>query len=42
LGIGDVSVAAMVENEAALRLYERRGFVPREVVLYRFGGTAEP
>jgi ribosomal protein S18 acetylase RimI-like enzyme len=37
LGIGDVVVAAMVENEDALRLYERRGFVRREVVLYRFG-----
>jgi ribosomal protein S18 acetylase RimI-like enzyme len=38
LGIRDVAVAAMVENEAALRLYERRGFVRREVVLYRFAG----
>ena len=37
LGIVDVVVAAMVENEDALRLYERRGFVPREIVLYRFG-----
>jgi ribosomal protein S18 acetylase RimI-like enzyme len=42
LGIGDVSVAAMVENEAALRLYRSRGFVPREVVLYRFGVTEQP
>lgn len=42
LGIADVSVAAMVENEAALRLYRSRGFVPREVVLYRFGSTDEP
>jgi ribosomal protein S18 acetylase RimI-like enzyme len=38
LGIRDVAVAAMVENEAALRLYERRGFVRREVILYRFAG----
>lgn len=37
MGIVDVAVAAMVENEAALRLYASRGFVPREVVLYRFG-----
>lgn len=41
LGIRDVSVAAMVENAAALRLYQRRGFVPREIVLYRFGDTEE-
>ena len=37
LGIRDVAVAAMTENEAALRFYERRGFVRREVVLYRIG-----
>lgn len=37
LGIHDVAIAAMVENEAALRLYERRGFVRREIYLYRFG-----
>jgi ribosomal protein S18 acetylase RimI-like enzyme len=42
LGIHDLSVSAMVENEAALRLYESRGFVRREVVLYRFGTTAQP
>ena len=39
LGIRDVAIAAMVENEAALRLYERRGFSRREVLLYRLGGT---
>ena len=38
LGIHDVAVAAMVENEAALAFYRRRGFVPREVVLWRFRG----
>jgi ribosomal protein S18 acetylase RimI-like enzyme len=41
LGIRDVSVAAMAENAAALRLYQRRGFIPREIVLYRFGDTDE-
>jgi ribosomal protein S18 acetylase RimI-like enzyme len=42
LGIRDVAIAAMVENAAALRLYQSRGFVPREVVLYRFGDTEQP
>lgn len=37
MGIRDVAVSAMIENEAALRLYRRRGFVPREIVHYRFG-----
>ena|SRR5215469_13973550 len=37
LGIGDLQVAVMVGNAAAQRLYERRGFRPGEVVLYRFG-----
>jgi ribosomal protein S18 acetylase RimI-like enzyme len=37
LGIVDVTVAAMVENDAALRFYQRRGFVPRELYLCRFG-----
>lgn len=41
-GIHDVAVSAMVENKAALRLYESRGFMPREVVLYRFGATEQP
>ncbi len=36
MGIHDVSVAAMVENDAALAFYRRRGFAPREVVLWRF------
>ncbi len=41
LGVTAVSIAAMVENAGALRLYERRGFVPREVVLWRFApGTS--
>jgi ribosomal protein S18 acetylase RimI-like enzyme len=36
LGIQDVAISAMVENDAALRLYQRRGFVPREIILWRF------
>jgi ribosomal protein S18 acetylase RimI-like enzyme len=36
LGIHDVTISAMVENESALRLYQRRGFVPRELMLWRF------
>jgi ribosomal protein S18 acetylase RimI-like enzyme len=35
--IKDLKVAVMVANEAARRLYERRGLRPAEVVLYRFG-----
>ena len=42
LDIHNVAIAAMVENEAALRLYRSRGFVPREVVLYRLRATEEP
>jgi len=36
MDIIDVAVSAMVENEEALRLYRTRGFVPREVFLFRF------
>src|SRR3954447_8253804 len=36
LGIQDVAISAMVENEAAIRLYQRRGFLPREFILWRF------
>ena len=36
LGINDVTISAMVENESALRLYQRRGFTPRELILWRF------
>lgn len=38
-GIHDVAVSAMVENDDALRLYQSRGFVPREIVLMRFGAA---
>ena len=37
MDIVDIAIAAMVENEAALRLYASRGFIAREVVMYRFG-----
>jgi ribosomal protein S18 acetylase RimI-like enzyme len=33
--IHDLRVAVMVGNEEAQRLYERRGLIPAEVVLYR-------
>jgi ribosomal protein S18 acetylase RimI-like enzyme len=34
-GIGSLVVAVMADNAAAIRLYERRGLVPGELVLYR-------
>jgi hypothetical protein len=37
IGNVDLAVAAMVENESARALYERRGFLAREIVLNRFG-----
>jgi ribosomal protein S18 acetylase RimI-like enzyme len=38
-GIRDLSVAVMVGNSGAQRLYERRGLQPAEIVLYRFGSV---
>jgi ribosomal protein S18 acetylase RimI-like enzyme len=38
-GIHDLRVAVMVGNEEAQRLYERRGLVPAEVVLYRLAAN---
>jgi ribosomal protein S18 acetylase RimI-like enzyme len=38
--IRDLRAAVMVGNDEAQRLYERRGFVPAEVVLYRLGPPA--
>jgi hypothetical protein len=35
--IHDLKVALMTTNADALRLYERRGLRPAELVLYRFG-----
>jgi GNAT superfamily N-acetyltransferase len=36
-GVADLQVAVMAGNAGALRLYQRRGLVPAEVVLFRFG-----
>jgi ribosomal protein S18 acetylase RimI-like enzyme len=36
-GIDALTVAVMVGNSHAQRLYERRGLQPAEIVLYRFG-----
>jgi ribosomal protein S18 acetylase RimI-like enzyme len=37
-GIRDVIVGALAANDAALRLYERRGFRPTWLYLSRFEG----
>ena len=37
-GIGDVIIGALAGNEAALRLYERRGFRPTWLYMSRFDG----
>jgi hypothetical protein len=36
-----MSVAVMIGNSGAQRLYERRGLQPAEIVLYRFGPDVE-
>jgi ribosomal protein S18 acetylase RimI-like enzyme len=42
-GVTGLEVAVMEGNDAALRLYERRGLRPGERILYRFGdGAAAP
>jgi ribosomal protein S18 acetylase RimI-like enzyme len=38
MGVGDAIVGALAGNEAALRLYRRRGFRPTWLYLSRFGG----
>jgi ribosomal protein S18 acetylase RimI-like enzyme len=38
LGIGDIILGALAGNEAALRLYRRRGFRPTWLYLSRFEG----
>ena len=40
-GVADLQVAVMAGNAAALRLYERRGLRPAELVLFRFGGEPD-
>jgi ribosomal protein S18 acetylase RimI-like enzyme len=40
-GVADLRVAVMAGNAAALRLYERRGLRPAELVLFRFGGEPD-
>ena len=35
--VADLQVAVMAGNADALRLYERRGLRPAELVLFRFG-----
>ena len=37
LGVESLTVAVMARNEAAIRLYRRRGLVPGELILYRIG-----
>ena len=36
-GVTDQVIAVMAGNDAAQRLYERRGFVPGEIILFRQG-----
>ena len=45
--IPNLTVAVMCANEAAIRLYRRRGLIPGELILYRIGrappdDTAQP
>ena len=39
-GIPNLTVAVMAGNDAAIRLYRRRGLVPGELVMYRLGDGA--
>jgi GNAT superfamily N-acetyltransferase len=39
VGITDLAIAALAGNDGAIRLYQRRGLVPGEVVLYRITGA---
>jgi ribosomal protein S18 acetylase RimI-like enzyme len=39
--IYEIRVAVMVGNAGAQHLYERRGYQPAEMVLYKFGSRAE-
>jgi GNAT superfamily N-acetyltransferase len=40
-GVSDLQVAVMAGNADALRLYQRRGLEPAEVVLFRFGSEPD-
>lgn len=42
-GVVNLTVATMCTNEAAIRLYRRRGLIPAELILYRIGapGTVD-
>lgn len=41
--IPNLTVAVMAQNDAATRLYRRRGLVPGELIMYRIGpGTPSP
>jgi ribosomal protein S18 acetylase RimI-like enzyme len=42
LGIGDLFIAALVGNEGAIRLYERRGLRPVMTYLARFAADGKP
>jgi len=38
--IPNLTVALMSENEAAIRLYRRRGLLPGELIMYRIGSSS--
>ena len=38
--IPNLTVAVMAQNDAAIRLYRRRGLVAGELTMYRIGGGA--
>jgi ribosomal protein S18 acetylase RimI-like enzyme len=40
--IPNLTVAVMAQNDAAIRLYRRRGLVPGELIMYRIGGGIAP
>ena len=42
LGIVDLSIGVMARNEDAIRFYRKRGLVPVEVFLWRFGTGPDP
>jgi ribosomal protein S18 acetylase RimI-like enzyme len=39
-GIPNLTVAVMPQNEAAIRLYRRRGLIPGELIMYRIGASS--